>query len=82
MEESAFVPKPVCEVCWVKMYSKWEPESVNEEGTVLFKLLEVLVPEKINNGTVEMCEDCGSLTVAGIYEMRPTDDEDWYGEER
>ena len=34
------------------------------------KLKGIDVPQKINNGTVEVCAMCGAVTIAGIYEMK------------
>jgi hypothetical protein len=36
------------------------------------RLKGVDVPNKVNNGTVEICAMCGAITIAGIYEMRLT----------
>jgi hypothetical protein len=60
---------PICEDCWLQSHTKWEPHSVNEDGNVLMKLVGVDVPEKINTGSVEVCRECGDLTISGIYEV-------------
>jgi hypothetical protein len=42
---------------------------MNEDGQILMKLISVDVPEKVNTESVETCCMCGSITVAGIYQM-------------
>lgn len=63
-------PLAVCESCWLIDHTRWEPESMDHTGSVLMKLVGVDVPEKINNGEVEVCCMCGGLTVCGIYEFK------------
>ena len=41
-------------------------------GRILMRLKGVEVPSKVNNGSVEVCSMCGSVTIAGIYEMKLT----------
>lgn len=65
-------PVPVCESCWLKVHTKWEPHSVSETGNVLMKLVGVEVPEKVNTGSAEVCSTCGEITVSGIYELSGT----------
>lgn len=43
---------------------------MDETGSVLMKFKGVKVPEKVNDGAVEVCCDCGSITIAGIYDFR------------
>lgn len=59
----------VCEVCWLKEHSKWEPESVDNTGTILMRLTGVDVPQKLNEGGVEVCCKCGAITISGIFEL-------------
>lgn len=80
--EPMMTPTAVCEDCWLTDHLRWEPESMNEDGIILMKLAGVEVPEKRNDGVVEICGVCGSITIAGIYEFRDVstlislDDED------
>jgi hypothetical protein len=53
-------------------HAKWEPESMDKTGRILMRLKGVEVPQKINNGSVEVCAMCGAVTVAGIYELKLT----------
>ena len=64
----------VCEQCWLDSHTKWEPESMDENGTLMMGLVGVELPEIRDFGTVETCSMCGSLTIAGIYEMMPEGD--------
>lgn len=59
----------ICEVCYLTDHARWEPESMDELGHVLMALSGVDVPVKINTNAVETCCYCGSITVAGIFEM-------------
>jgi hypothetical protein len=36
------------------------------------RLKGVDVPNKVNNGSVEVCAMCGAVTIAGIFEMKLT----------
>lgn len=38
------------------------------------RLKGVDVPEKVNSGSVEVCVVCGSITIAGIFELKLTDE--------
>jgi hypothetical protein len=73
--QSSFDPRvsisPVCEACWLATHSRWEPEGVFENGSISVKLMGVEVPEKINDGSVEVCSVCEAVTVAGIYDILP-----------
>lgn len=62
-------PQPVCEKCWLKEHTHWEPESVNDTGDILFRLKGVDVPIKYNTGQVETCSKCGEITVSGIFDQ-------------
>jgi hypothetical protein len=68
--EPVVSPMPVCEACWLESHTKWEPESVDEKGKILMRLKGVDVPEKVNNGNVEVCVMCGGITIAGIFELK------------
>ena len=63
-------PMAVCESCWMSDHTRWEPESMDEFGGVILKLLGVDVPQKVNTGSVEICCMCGAVTVCGIYEFK------------
>lgn len=78
--EPVISPFPVCESCWMSSHAKWEPESMDINGRILMRLKGVEVPQKINNGTVEVCSMCGVVTIAGIYEMKLTS-EVYFGEQ-
>ena len=67
------VPKAVCEVCWLIDHTDWEPESMDERGNIVMRLTGVDMPKKVDIEAVEVCEYCGSITVAGIYEMMAPD---------
>jgi hypothetical protein len=67
-------PMALCELCYLDEHTRWEPESMDENGEILMHLTGVDVPNKVNTETVETCCMCGCLTVAGIFEMRiPTE---------
>lgn len=66
-------PMSVCESCWLLDHARWEPESMDNTGNILMKLVGVDVPVKVNNGTVEVCCMCGGLSISGIYEMKDPD---------
>lgn len=54
----------------MKEHAHWEPESMDEQGNVLMKLTGVDVPLKYNTGNVEKCFECGTPTIAGIYDLK------------
>jgi hypothetical protein len=66
-------PQPVCEKCWLKDHTQWEPESVGDDGDILFRLKGVDVPLKYNTGQVETCAKCGEITISGIFELSTSD---------
>ena len=68
--EPVSYPVPICEVCWLKEHARWEPESVDSTGNILMRLSGVDVPNKVNNGAVDVCIECGKITVSGIYDLR------------
>jgi hypothetical protein len=41
-------------------------------GRIIMRLKGVDVPNKVNNGSVEVCAMCGAVTIAGIFEMKLT----------
>ena len=63
-------PMAICESCYLEDHTRWEPESMDENGTILMKLVGVDVPNKINTESVETCCLCGALTIAGIFEVK------------
>jgi hypothetical protein len=79
--EPVINPFPICEACWMGEHAKWEPESMDKSGRILMRLKGVEVPNKVNNGAVEVCAMCGSITIAGIYELKLTS-EVYFSEQR
>lgn len=75
------VPVPVCEMCWLSRHTSWEPESMDSAGRVIMHLTGVEVPKKYNTGTVELCADCGEITISGIYDLRKPEDINYADEE-
>ncbi len=43
---------------------------MDSSGDILMRLTGVDVPVKVNTGSVEVCTNCGNITVAGIFEMQ------------
>ena len=43
---------------------------MDEKGKILMRLKGVDVPEKVNNGNVEVCVMCGGVTIAGIFDFK------------
>lgn len=78
--EPVISPMAVCEACWLENHTKWEPESVDEKGKILMRLKGVDVPEKVNNGNVEVCVMCGGITIAGIFEMKLSEEVYFFNE--
>jgi hypothetical protein len=68
--EQLQTPMALCEACWLKDHARWEPESMDNKGDILMRLTGVDVPVKVNTGAVEVCTNCGNITVAGIFEMQ------------
>jgi hypothetical protein len=64
------IPLAVCEDCFLSDHAHWQPESMDESGSITMRLLGVDVPEKVNTGEVEICCECGSITICGIYEFK------------
>jgi hypothetical protein len=63
-EDNAY---PCCERCWIADNSRWEPDSVSEDGKIITKLTAVAVPTFLQLGNVNVCATCGEITVVGIY---------------
>lgn len=61
---------PMCEVCYLIENTFWEPESVDSYGQVVMRLTEIIIPPKVNTNKLEVCEECGGITIAGIYELK------------
>jgi len=58
---------PICERCWIDENSVWEPDSVDERGNIITRLVSVNVPIQLSPGAVNECITCGRVTVVGIY---------------
>lgn len=58
---------PQCEACFIEENSKWEPESVGDDGSLVSKLVAIAVPDDIETGLVNICATCGDITIVGIY---------------
>jgi hypothetical protein len=69
--EQVRAPQPLCEQCWISQNAEWEPHSMDNEGNILMRLKDVEVPTKYNLGAVEICSECGKITIAGIYDLPP-----------
>lgn len=70
MDIDGKIPVPICELCWLIDHTSWEPESMDESGQVLMRMTGIIVPQKLNDGSVELCSNCGSITVSGIFEFK------------
>jgi len=77
----AQLPYAICEMCWLDEHARWEPESISETGSILIKLVGVDSPEILKPGSVEVCCMCGTITIAGIYEMRSPETVYFIGDE-
>ena len=62
-------PMAFCELCFLDDHTTWEPESMDDQGQIMMRLVKVDVPSKVNTDTVETCCMCGAITIAGIFEM-------------
>lgn len=67
-------PLAICESCWLIENARWVPESIDENGKVIVRLMGVGMPESVSAETVEICCMCGELTVVGIYILRDPDE--------
>lgn len=77
----AQLPFAICEMCWLDEHARWEPESMNEVGSILMRLAGVDSPSILKPGSVEVCCMCGTITIAGIYEMRSPETVYFVGDE-
>jgi hypothetical protein len=60
----------ICEACWLVENTRWEPESMDENGRIMLRLAGVGMPDSVGVQSVEVCCMCGELTVVGIYVLR------------
>ena len=51
-ENFAMTPIAICEDCWLAEHVRWEPESIDETGSILMRLSGVDVPEKFSAAVV------------------------------
>lgn len=58
---------PQCEKCYLEENCQWEAESVGDDGSLVSKLIAVSVPLEIATGKINVCAQCGDITVVGIY---------------
>lgn len=58
---------PQCEQCYIKENSKWEPEGVGPDGSLISTLVAVAVPTRLDPGQINVCSTCGEITIAGIF---------------
>jgi hypothetical protein len=72
LEDPTVTPTAICEDCWLSAHIKWEPESINEYGTILMRISGIDLPKDQKPRSVEVCGVCGSITISGIYEFRDT----------
>lgn len=70
MSASPLSPMAMCESCWLVENTRWEPESMDENGRIMLRLTGVGMPQIVPSETVEVCCMCGELTVVGIYVLR------------
>ena len=68
------VPMAVCEACWITDHSHWQPESIDENGSVNMRLTGVDLPDSVSLGSVDVCALCGGVTISGIYELKDPND--------
>lgn len=79
---------PQCERCYIKENSRWEADSVGEDGSLISKLIGILTPLALAPGNIYTCASCGEITIIGLFvemeedkiayepEYLPTDEED------
>lgn len=60
----------LCEECFLIDHAHWVPESMDESGNATMRLAGVDMPENVSVGSVDVCCQCGSITIVGIYEYR------------
>lgn len=73
MSDNSLSPMAMCESCWLVENTRWEPESIDENGRIILRLAGVGMPEMAGTDSVEVCCMCGELTVVGIYVLRDPD---------
>ena len=79
--EPLLKPLALCEQCWLENHTNWEPQSMDEHGSITMKLVGVDTPDHISLGNVDVCCMCGQITIAGIYEMLDPTEVYFVGEE-
>lgn len=47
---------------------------MDENGQVVMRMTGIVVPDKVNTGDVDVCGLCGSITIAGIYQLQDPED--------
>lgn len=70
MPTSPLSPLAICESCWLAENTRWEPESIDEQGRIMLRLAGVNMPDMLRSVSVEVCCMCGELTIVGIYVLR------------
>ena len=73
MSANPLSPMAICESCWLVENTRWEPESMDENGRIMLRLTGVGMPEMVGAESVEVCCMCGELTVVGIYVLRDSE---------
>lgn len=63
-------PLAICESCWLVENARYVPESIDENGRVIVRLMGVGLPDSVRAESVEICCMCGELTIVGIYILR------------
>lgn len=58
---------PICESCWIVERSRWELESIDENGVVRSRLVDIDVPMDVTPGQVNICCLCGNITIVGLH---------------
>ncbi len=52
---------------------------MDDNGSIMMRLKDVEIPMKYNTGTVEICDYCGKVTIAGIYHLISRDSHFGFG---
>lgn len=65
---------PQCERCYIAANSKWEPDSVGDDGSLVSKLTAIAIPDELLPGQISICATCGEITIVGIYVEMDEDD--------
>jgi hypothetical protein len=58
---------PICEACWITERSRWEIESIDENGRVRSRLVDIDIPMDVELGTINICCLCGDITIVGLH---------------